>query len=89
MDVLRRASAGTMESSDAYIEIEPAQNGLSIQLESVVLGQFGDNIDRTIREVLAEHGVTNANVRVIDRGALECVLRARVETAVLRGKGEA
>ena len=30
-----------------------------------------------------------ANVRVIDRGALECVLRARVETAVLRGKGEA
>ncbi len=88
MDILRRASAGTMESSDAYIEVEPGQNGLSIQLESVVLAQFGDNIDRTVREILAEHGVTNANVRVIDRGALECVLRARVETAVLRGKGE-
>ena len=89
MDILKRASAGTMESSDAYIEIEPGQNGLSIQLESVVLGQFGDNIDRTVREVLAEQGVVNSNVRVIDRGALECVLRARVETAVLRGKGEA
>lgn len=88
MDILRRASAGTMESSDAYIEIEPGQNGLSIQLESVVLRQFGDSIDRTVREVLAEQGVANANVRVIDRGALECVLRARVETAVLRGKGE-
>ncbi|MBE6944270.1 MAG: citrate lyase ACP, partial [Ruminococcaceae bacterium] len=52
MDILRRASAGTMESSDAYVEIEPGQNGLSIQLESVVLGQFGDSIDRTVREVL-------------------------------------
>jgi citrate lyase subunit gamma (acyl carrier protein) len=88
MDILKRASAGTLESSDAYIEIEPGEGGLSIQLESVVLGQFGDSIDRTVREVLAEQDVTNANVRVIDRGALECVLRARVETAVLRGKGE-
>ena len=89
MDILKRASAGTMESSDAYIEIEPGKDGLSIQLESVVLGQFGESIESTVREILAEQGVTNANVRVIDRGALECVLRARVETAVLRGKGEA
>lgn len=89
MDILHRASAGTLESSDAYIEIEPGQNGLSIQLESVVLGQFGDSIDRTVREILAEQGINNANVRVIDRGALECVLRARVETAIIRGKGDA
>ena len=89
MEILKRASAGTMESSDAYVEIEPGVNGLDIQLESVVLGQFGDAIDRTVREVLGEQGITNANVRVIDRGALECVLRARVETAVLRGKGDA
>lgn len=88
MEILRRASAGTMESSDAYVEIEPGENGLDIQLESVVLGQFGDAIDRTVREVLAEQGVTSANVRVIDRGALECVMRARVETAILRGKGD-
>lgn len=88
MDILKRATAGTMESSDAYIEIEPSQSGLDIQLESVVLGQFGDSIERTVREVLSEQGVTSANVRVIDRGALECVLRARVETAVLRGRGD-
>ena len=89
MEISKRASAGTMESSDAYVEIEPGANGLDIQLESVVLGQFGNAIDRTVREVLAEQGVTSANVRVIDRGALECVLRARVETAVARGKGDA
>ena len=88
MDILKRAAAGTLESSDAYIEIEPGENGLEIQLESEVLGQFGESIDRTVRQVLAEQGVTNAHVRVVDRGALECVLRARVETAVARGKGE-
>ena len=88
MDILKRASAGTLESSDAYIEIEPGENGLQIQLESVVLGQFGESIDSTVRQVLAEQNVENANIRVVDRGALECVLRARVETAILRGKGE-
>lgn len=89
MDILKCASAGTMESSDAYVEIEPGEDGLQIQLESVVLGQFGDAIHRTINEVLTELGVEKAKVRVVDQGALECVLRARVETAVLRGKGEA
>ena len=89
MEILKRASAGTMESSDAYVEIEPGKDGIDITLESVVLGQFGDAIDRTVRQVLDELQVTDAKVRVIDRGALECVLRARVETAVLRGKEEA
>jgi len=89
MDILKRASAGTMESSDAYVEIEPGQGGLKIELESVVKAQFGDDIENVIREVMDEFGVQNAGVRVVDRGALECVLRARLETAVLRGKGDA
>ena len=89
MEILKNASAGTMESSDAYVEIEPGTDGLKIRLESVVGGQFGDAIESVICEVLKENGVENANVRVVDRGALECVLRARVETAVLRGKGDA
>ena len=87
MEIKNRASAGTMESSDAYVEIEPAET-LQIRLESVVLGQFGEAIKAVVRDVLQEQDVQKANVRVVDRGALECVLRARVETAVKRGKGE-
>ena len=79
------ASAGTMESSDAYVEIEPG-TGLEIALESVVAQQFGDAIRQVVSEVLAENGVENARIRVVDRGALECVIRARVETAICRGK---
>ena len=88
MDILQRTSAGTMESSDAYVEIEPGGDGLEIQLESVVLERFGEAIRETVRQVLAELNVQSALVRVVDRGALDCVIRARVETAVLRGRGE-
>ena len=89
MELKRSAVAGTMESSDAYVEVEPGTDGLQIQLESVVAQQFGEAIKAVVREVLVEQDVQNANVRVVDRGALECVLRARVETAVCRGKEEA
>jgi len=85
MDIKKCASAGTMESSDAYVEIEPGE-GIDIQLESVVKAQFGDAIEAVAREVLTECGVENAALRIVDRGALECVIRARVETAVLRGR---
>ena len=89
MEIKMSASAGTMESSDAYVEIEPGTDGVKLQLESVVMGQFGQSIEKAVRNVLQELEVENANVRVVDRGALECVIRARVETAVLRGKGDA
>lgn len=89
MKILKQASAGTMESSDAYVEIEPRDNGLDIHIESVVEKQFGEKIEATVREVLAEFDLNDAEVRVVDRGALECVIRARVETAIQRGGGEA
>ena len=89
VNIVRSASAGTMESSDVYVEIEPGVNGLEIQLESVVQGQFGDAIRGVVREVLADCGVETASIRIVDRGALDCVIRARVETAVLRGKENA
>jgi citrate lyase subunit gamma (acyl carrier protein) len=86
MEIKKLATAGTMESSDAYVEIEPGNGQIQVTLESVVAQQFGDAIREVVMEVLQEQNVDNANVRVVDRGALECVLRARVETAVLRGK---
>ena len=88
MAIIKSATAGTMESSDVYVQIEPAAT-LEIQLESVVYNQFGEKIREVVTEVLKEQGVETASVRIVDRGALECVIRARVETAVLRGKGEA
>ena len=87
-EIVRRATAGTLESSDAYVELEPGGDGIEIELDSVVEGQFGAQIRRVVAEVLDEQGVGSARVKLVDRGALDCVIRARVETAVARAKGE-
>ena len=77
-EILQRATAGTMESSDAYVEIEPNENGLEI----------GQDIEQSVQAVLLRYGVKDAKVTLIDRGALDCVIRARMETAIRRGRGE-
>ena len=46
--------------------------------------QFGPAIEAAVRQELARQGVEDAQVRVQDKGALECTIRARVETAILR-----
>lgn len=84
-EIIKIATAGTDEKSDAIITVEPCDNGLQLEIRSVVMNQFGPAIEASVREVLEDMGVKNAIVRVADRGALDCVLRARVETAVLRG----
>jgi citrate lyase subunit gamma (acyl carrier protein) len=84
--IIRSASAGTLESNDVFVEIEPWDQGLQLTLESLVKQQFGDAIERSVRETLAQCGVEQAKLSVVDQGALDCVLRARVETAVARGR---
>lgn len=86
--IIQRATAGTLESSDVFVTLEPACGGMEITIDSVVEKQFGEAIRQTVEEVLREYDVQDARLSVVDRGALDCVIRARVETAVLRGKGE-
>lgn len=87
-ELIRRATAGTLESSDIYVELEPNQGGgLEIELESVVYQQFGRQILGVARETLVGLGVESGRLRLNDRGALDCVIRARIEAAVLRAQG--
>ncbi|WP_040383247.1 citrate lyase acyl carrier protein [Dethiosulfovibrio peptidovorans] len=84
MKILKMAVAGSMESNDAMVTVEPS-NKLSVEVESVVEAQFGEAIERSIMEVLKDLSVDSCTLSVKDRGALDCTLRARVETALLRG----
>ena len=86
--IAKKAVAGTLESSDVFVEIAPNAAGMKIEIESVVEKQFGESILASAKEVLAEQGVQNAYLKITDRGALDCVIRARVETAVMRAKEE-
>ena len=81
--IVKEASAGTVESSDVLVHIAPNESGIELDVESVVLFQFGEAIRAAVLDTLREQGVENAKVRVMDRGALDCVIRARVETAVM------
>ena len=83
MEILKSAAAGTLESSDCMVTVEPGE-GISLDLTSSVMNQYGRQIKAAVLETLDRLDVKNANVTVVDKGALECTLKARVECAVFR-----
>lgn len=87
MEIKKAAMAGTLESSDAQVIVEPGENGIQLSIESSVIHQFGRQIRATVEETLERLEVTNAKVTVVDKGALDCTLKARVECAVYRSNG--
>ena len=84
MEIKVKAVAGTLESSDMYVIIEPNATGIELEIESVVMGQYGDDIKRVILESLKELGVTSAKVLINDKGAIEPVIKSRIQTVVTR-----
>lgn len=88
MQIQKAAMAGTLESSDAQVTVEPGDGWLSLTIESNVIHQFGRQIKQTVTETLKRLDVTDARVTVVDKGALDCTLKARVECAVYRSAGQ-
>jgi len=84
MEIKKAALAGTLESSDAQVTVEPGDGKLDLAIESSVMNQYGRQIKATVLETLERLGVTSAHVKVVDKGALDCTLKARVECAVFR-----
>lgn len=85
--ISKAAKAGSLESNDLMIMIEPSDK-LEITLNSVVKEQYGDKILKAINEVLDEEGVTKANIVIEDKGALDFTIRARMRTAIERSQNE-
>ena len=88
MDI-KQAFAGTLESGDIMIKIEPNdKQGLEINLESTVAYQFGEQIKSVIQETLKGLDINSAIVTATDKGALDCTIRARVTSAAVRATGK-
>lgn len=86
---IQNSFAGTLESGDILVEISPSESqGLTINLDSTVAYQFGDQIKSVIESTLKELGVDNAIVDATDKGALDCTIRARVTAAAVRATGK-
>jgi citrate lyase subunit gamma (acyl carrier protein) len=89
MEIKNTAMAGTLESSDITIVIEPnSDKVISINLKSSVEKQFGEQIKKVIEGTLKELNIESATVSANDKGALDCVIKARVQTAALRAAEE-
>ena len=85
MKITTSAAAGTMESGDILIEIEPCeQRQVEIVLKSSVANEFGKQIVSTIRSAVEEFGLESAVINAVDKGALDCTIRARVFAACQR-----
>lgn len=89
MEIKKPAVAGTLESSDCQIIIRPNPGmGIDIDLESDVAVMFGKSIINTIKETLTEFEVVDAAIEVRDKGALDCVIKSRMQCAICRAAEE-
>ena len=92
MIIRQTAVAGTLESSDVMVTIRPAEKpGLTIDIQSIVLTTFGDQIRATTEEVLAELGATEQKrIEVInkcDEGDPDPVFPGAVMISAKTGEG--
>ncbi|WP_331774278.1 citrate lyase acyl carrier protein [Sulfurospirillum sp. 1612] len=88
--IKKRAIAGTLESSDAFVEVVPLEEDtIKIELQSSVEELYGDDIRASIMEVVNRLGVHAISIAVQDKGALDFVIKARVQAAILRASEDA
>ena len=81
--IVKTGRAGSLESNDLIVEIEPADD-LTIEIKSVVEDIFKDQIEDVVKKTLKDLNIDKAKIRIDDRGALDFTISARVETAVKR-----
>ena len=88
--VNKTAQAGTLESSDVMITVAPGEagSGIKLEVESIVMAQYGSEIERVLLETAKSHQISDVLIKVADRGALDCTLKARLLTALTRAGAE-
>lgn len=85
MELKKQAVAGTAESSDIMVTVDPqGGTGVDIDLDSSVEKVFGDRIREVIAETLRNLGVEGVKVTAVDKGALDCTVQARTIAACYR-----
>ena len=89
MNITHEAVAGTLESGDVMVRITPLDKPvIDLQINSSVEKQFGEAIRSTVLDILLRHQVNGVQLTIDDKGALDCILRARLETVLIRACDE-
>mgnify|MGYP000364483242 CR=1 FL=1 len=87
MNIKKPAIAGTLESSDCQVTVEKGKGAVDFYLDSPVINQYGNQIRKVVLDTLNNLGVDDVRISVVDKGALDCTIKARVEGAVFRSLG--
>lgn len=85
MEIKQNAQAGTLESSDVLVMVaKPEKKGIEIELESSVEEIYGDDIKKLLSDTIEKMGVKDILIKVQDKGAFDFIIKARVQTAILK-----
>lgn len=85
MKIIKKAQAGSFESSDIMILIEPSEKpGRIVEIDSTVQIQYGEHIKQLIYNQLDKLQISNIHLIAKDKGALDHTINARLETAIKR-----
>jgi citrate lyase subunit gamma (acyl carrier protein) len=75
--------AGTLESCDCRIILEITDcNTISIEVEGPMKDVFGAAVTEVAMTTLKRKNIESANLKIMDRGALDYVVEARIEAAI-------
>ena len=88
MEIKKPAIAGTLESSDCQVTVEAGEGKVDFSQESAVINQYGNQIKKVAYETLENLGIDNVKLTIVDKGALDCTIKARIEAAVYRSVGQ-
>lgn len=82
--IVKPAVAGTLESEDVMVTVEPIEqgSGVEVELDSIVIKQYGERIKNVVMQVLNEMDITDVHINVVDKGAKDLILKNRIESAV-------
>ena len=87
MRIKKAAKAGREDVGDLVVEVAPIQNdSVELEIKSSVKRLFGKHQEEYISKLLAEYKVNGVRVCVTDNGALDFVIRARLEAALRRAE---
>lgn len=85
--IQKEASVGFEETNDAFVTVSPlaAGEGITVDLLSSVKRQYGEYLESLIMAVVEELGYTDVHIKVVDKGAWDYALKARIAAALERG----
>ena len=80
---MKKGVAGTLESNDALITVYE-NDKLEIEISSIVYDFFKDEIEKVIKDTLTQLKIDKIKVVIVDKGALDYTIKARLVTAIKR-----